>query len=169
MRDESPMKRRIRTERFEMLASRESSPALRLKQTSAEPLACSVRQMMRRAAKNEHLVLRDSDRAPARRLALPSWPAISSGSVARADLLPAITRTCRCTPRVKTANQALQPTRMLVTFRAYARPAPSTRVADLWRWAVSRWNRQCVSSSRSAAPKGRCTIWKSDGRIKVAQ
>jgi hypothetical protein len=28
-------------------------------------------------------------------------------------------------------NQALQPTRMLVTFRAYARPAPSTRVADL--------------------------------------
>ena len=26
-------------------------------------------------------------------------------------------------------NQALQPTRMLVTFRAYARPAPSTRVA----------------------------------------
>ena len=29
------------------------------------------------------------------------------------------------------ANQALQPTRMLVTFRAFARPAPSTRVADL--------------------------------------
>ena len=29
------------------------------------------------------------------------------------------------------ANQALQPTRMLVTFRACARPAPSTRVADL--------------------------------------
>ena len=28
-------------------------------------------------------------------------------------------------------NQALQPTRMLVTFRADARPAPSTRVADL--------------------------------------
>ena len=28
-------------------------------------------------------------------------------------------------------NQALQPTRMLVTFRAYAQPAPSTRVADL--------------------------------------
>jgi hypothetical protein len=28
-------------------------------------------------------------------------------------------------------NQALQPTRMLVTFRALARPAPSTRVADL--------------------------------------
>ena len=28
-------------------------------------------------------------------------------------------------------NQALQPTRMLVTFRACARPAPSTRVADL--------------------------------------
>ena len=28
-------------------------------------------------------------------------------------------------------NQALQPTRMLVTVRAYARPAPSTRVADL--------------------------------------
>ena len=31
----------------------------------------------------------------------------------------------------KEANQALQPTRMLVTFRADARPAPSTRVADL--------------------------------------
>ena len=31
----------------------------------------------------------------------------------------------------KRPNQALQPTRMLVTFRAYARPAPSTRVADL--------------------------------------
>jgi hypothetical protein len=31
----------------------------------------------------------------------------------------------------KKPNQALQPTRMLVTFRAYARPAPSTRVADL--------------------------------------
>ena len=31
----------------------------------------------------------------------------------------------------KTPNQALQPTRMLVTFRAYARPVPSTRVADL--------------------------------------
>ena len=28
-------------------------------------------------------------------------------------------------------NQALQPTRMLVTVRADARPAPSTRVADL--------------------------------------
>jgi len=28
-------------------------------------------------------------------------------------------------------NQALQPTRMLVTCRADARPAPSTRVADL--------------------------------------
>jgi len=28
-------------------------------------------------------------------------------------------------------NQALQPTRMLVTFCAYAQPAPSTRVADL--------------------------------------
>ena len=28
-------------------------------------------------------------------------------------------------------NQALQPTRMLVTFHAYAWPAPSTRVADL--------------------------------------
>ena len=28
-------------------------------------------------------------------------------------------------------NQSLQPTRMLVTFRACARPAPSTRVADL--------------------------------------
>ena len=28
-------------------------------------------------------------------------------------------------------NQALQPTRMLVTIRAYARLAPSTRVADL--------------------------------------
>jgi len=131
MRDDSPMKRRIRTERFGMLASRENSPALRLKQTSAEPLACSVRQLMRRAAKKEHLVSRNSDRAPARRLALPSWPAISSGSFARADLLSAITRTCRCSPRVKTANQALQPTRMLVTFCAYAQPAPSTRVADL--------------------------------------
>ena len=32
---------------------------------------------------------------------------------------------------MKGPNQALQPTRMLVTFRAYARPAPSTRVADL--------------------------------------
>jgi len=31
----------------------------------------------------------------------------------------------------KTPNQALQPTRMLVTVRADARPAPSTRVADL--------------------------------------
>ena len=31
----------------------------------------------------------------------------------------------------KRANQALQPTRMLVTFCAYAQPAPSTRVADL--------------------------------------
>ena len=31
----------------------------------------------------------------------------------------------------KKPNQALQPTRMLVTFRACARPAPSTRVADL--------------------------------------
>jgi len=30
-----------------------------------------------------------------------------------------------------TPNQALQPTRMLVTCRADARPAPSTRVADL--------------------------------------
>jgi len=29
----------------------------------------------------------------------------------------------------KTPNQALQPTRMLVTFHAYAWPAPSTRVA----------------------------------------
>ena len=28
-------------------------------------------------------------------------------------------------------NQALQPTRMLVTFCADAQPAPSTRVADL--------------------------------------
>ena len=28
-------------------------------------------------------------------------------------------------------NQALQPTRMLVTFCAYAQLAPSTRVADL--------------------------------------
>ena len=28
-------------------------------------------------------------------------------------------------------NQALQPTRMLVTFCAFAQPAPSTRVADL--------------------------------------
>ena len=131
VRDTSPMKRTEIIECFEMLALRENSPALRLKQTSAEPLACSVRQMKRSAAKNEHLVLRDSDRAPARRLALPSWPAISSGSFARADLLLAITRTCRCSPRVKTANQALQPTRMLVTVRADARPAPSTRVADL--------------------------------------
>ena len=32
---------------------------------------------------------------------------------------------------VKRPNQALQPTRMLVTFCAYAQPAPSTRVADL--------------------------------------
>ena len=32
---------------------------------------------------------------------------------------------------VEMPNQALQPTRMLVTFRACARPAPSTRVADL--------------------------------------
>ena len=31
----------------------------------------------------------------------------------------------------KQPNQALQPTRMLVTFCAYAQPAPSTRVADL--------------------------------------
>ena len=31
----------------------------------------------------------------------------------------------------KRPNQALQPTRMLVTCRADARPAPSTRVADL--------------------------------------
>jgi len=28
-------------------------------------------------------------------------------------------------------NKAMQPRRMLVTFRAYARPAPSTRLADL--------------------------------------
>ena len=28
-------------------------------------------------------------------------------------------------------NKAMQPSRMLVTFRAYARPAPSTRLADL--------------------------------------
>ena len=34
-------------------------------------------------------------------------------------------------PHQERPNQALQPTRMLVTFRAYARPAPSTRVADL--------------------------------------
>jgi len=32
-------------------------------------------------------------------------------------------------PPFQRPNQALQPTRMLVTFRAYARPAPSTRVA----------------------------------------
>ena len=32
---------------------------------------------------------------------------------------------------MKRPNQALQPTRMLVTIRAYARLAPSTRVADL--------------------------------------
>jgi hypothetical protein len=131
VRDESPVTRRECIECFEMLEPREASPMLHLKQTSAEPLACSVRQMMRRAAKKEHSVSRDSDRAPARRLALPSWPAISSGSFAQADSLSAITQTCGCMPRVKTANQALQPTRMLVTFRAYARPAPSTRVADL--------------------------------------
>ena len=34
-------------------------------------------------------------------------------------------------PMKKQANQALQPTRMLVTFYAYAQPAPSTHVADL--------------------------------------
>ena len=34
-------------------------------------------------------------------------------------------------PPYETPNQALQPTRMLVTIRAYARLAPSTRVADL--------------------------------------
>ena len=131
MRDESPMTRRMRFEDFEMPELREKSPAKRLKQTSAEPLACCVRQMMRSTAKKEHLVLRDSGRAPARRLALPRWPATSSGSFARADWPLAIARTGRCTPRVQTANQSLQPTRMLVTFHAYAWPAPSTRVADL--------------------------------------
>ncbi len=30
-------------------------------------------------------------------------------------------------------NEALEPTRMLVTVRAYARPAPSTRAAQLER------------------------------------
>ena len=37
----------------------------------------------------------------------------------------------RQSARLEGPNQALQPTRMLVTFCAYAQPAPSTRVADL--------------------------------------
>ena len=131
MRNELPVTRGGMIESFEMLAFRETSPTSRLKQTSAEPLACSVRPMRRGAAKKNHLVLRDSGRAPARRLALPCWPATSSGGFARADSLLAIARSSRCESPVETANQALQPTRMLVTVRADARPAPSTRVADL--------------------------------------
>ena len=38
---------------------------------------------------------------------------------------------CEVDGVARVPNQALQPTRMLVTFRADARPAPSTRVADL--------------------------------------
>ena len=37
----------------------------------------------------------------------------------------------RMEPNPPTPNQSLQPTHMLVTFRADARPAPSIRVADL--------------------------------------
>ena len=43
----------------------------------------------------------------------------------------ALRRCILAVPMSLAANQALQPTRMLVTFCAYAQPAPSTRVADL--------------------------------------
>ena len=86
----------------------------RFQQTSAEPLACSVRRSMRCSFKIS--TSRLSGRTSARALTLPSSRATLSG----------IYTFWRRTP-----NQALQPTRMLVTFCAFAQPAPSTRVADL--------------------------------------
>ena len=87
---------------------------MRVQQTSAEPLACFVRRATRCSLKA--FTSRLSGRAPARPLSFPTWSATLSGMDASQYQAP---------------NQALQPTRMLVTIRAYARLAPSTRVADL--------------------------------------
>ena len=89
-------------------------PTKHFQQTSAEPLACFVRRAMRVNWKVSGSRL--SGRTSTLTHSLPSRSATSSGDYTFV----------RPTP-----NQALQPTRMLVTFCAYAQPAPSTRVADL--------------------------------------
>ena len=98
-------------------------PTERFQQTSAEPLARSVRRTMR--AGEPGFGSRLPGRTSALSRSLSSSRATSSGKRSFSSLASLTMRSGR------TPNQALQPTRMLVTFRAYARPAPSTRVADL--------------------------------------
>ena len=100
-----------------------SLPTKRFQQTSAEPLACSVRRAMPAGLKVSGSRL--SCRTSARAHSLPSRSATSS---AMRSISRRVFQIYQC---AHSPNQALQPTRVLVTFRAYARPAPSTRVADL--------------------------------------
>ena len=95
----------------------------RFEQTSAEPLACSVRRAMPAGLKVSGSRL--SGRTSALTHSLPSRSATSPSKRAVSR------RVLQMYQSAHSPNQALQPTRMLVTFRAYARPAPSTRVADL--------------------------------------
>ena len=99
------------------------SPTMRSQQTSAEPLACSVRRAM--PAGLPVVSSRLFGRTSALPRSLPSRSATSSAmrSVSR--------RVFQKYKYAHSPNQALQPTRMLVTFHAFAWPAPSTRVADL--------------------------------------
>jgi len=98
-------------------------PMKRFQQPSAEPLACSVRRAMPTGLEvfGWHL----SGCTSALTHSLPSRSATSS---ARRSVSRRVFQMFQC---AHTPNQALQPTRMLVTFCAYAQPAPSTRVADL--------------------------------------
>ena len=99
------------------------SSVKRLQQPSAEPLACFVRRAM--SAGERDFSSRLSARTSALSRSLPSRSATSSG---KRSVLRRVFQMSQC---AHTPNQALQPTRMLVTCRADARPAPSTRVADL--------------------------------------
>ena len=96
-------------------------PTTRFQQPSVEPLDCFVRRAM--PAGLRAFTSRLSGRTSALPRSLPSRSATSSAmrSVSRR-----VFQMYRC---AHTPNQALQPTRMLVTFHAYAWPAPSTRVA----------------------------------------
>jgi len=98
-------------------------PMKRFEQPSAEPLDCSVRRAMPAGLKIS------SKRVSGRTSALPhSLPSRSATWSAVRLVSRRVLQNYQC---AHSPNQALQPTRMLVTFRACARPAPSTRVADL--------------------------------------
>ena len=98
-------------------------PVMRFQQTSAEPLDCFVRRAL--PAGLRVFTSRLSGRTSARAHSLPSRSATSS---AWRLVSTCVLQKFQC---AHSPNQALQPTRMLVTFCAYAQPAPSTRVADL--------------------------------------